>query len=273
MAGRRSGTLVIIGGAEDRDGDKSILCEIAERVGRGKMVIITVGGGNHGQKALDEYEQAFRGLGVPHVYKLTITSREDAKSARTGRALADADGVYFTGGDQLETMSRIGDTPIFTRVHEIYAGGGVIAGTSSGASIMSETMLIGGDSSESSKIRGSLQMAPGLGLLKGVIIDQHFAERGRVGRLLGAVAQNPAILGVGIDEDTAMIVENHQRRFTVCGKGAVYVVDGREVTYTNLSAGMQDETLSIHDVRLHVLSHAHEFALKERRPEMAVEEV
>jgi cyanophycinase len=273
MAGKRSGTLVIIGGAEDREGRKEILNEVADRVGRGKLVIITVGGGKKGDESLDEYEQIFRTLGVPHVYKLAIASREDARSGKAERAMDEASGVFFTGGDQLETMSRIGDSLISTRVHEIYAAGHVIAGTSSGASIMSETMLIGGNSDESSKIRGSLQMAPGLGLLKGIIIDQHFAERGRITRLLGAVAQNPAVLGIGIDEDTAMIVENHQRRFTVCGNGAVYVVDGKEVTYSNLSAEMQDETLSVYDVRLHVLSRGHQFEIKERRPEMVEAEV
>lgn len=180
------------------------------------------------------------------------------------------DGVFFSGGDQLRISSQIGDTAFETRIHEIYDKGGVIAGTSAGASVMSEIMLIRGANSESHRI-GDLHMAAGLRLMRDVIIDQHFAERGRIGRLLGAVALNPRILGIGIDEDTAIVVKG--REFYVLGSGAVYVVDGAGVTYSNIAEGQADSkrTLSISDVRMHVLSTGDRFDLTTRRPMSSVD--
>ncbi|WP_313903528.1 cyanophycinase [Rhizobium laguerreae] len=158
----------------------------------------------------------------------------------------------------------MGDTPIYEHVHEIFANGGVIAGTSAGASVMSDTMLVRGSNASSFRI-GDLSMAPGLGLLPNVIIDQHFAERGRIGRLIGAVSQNPRVLGIGIDEDTAIVVRGH--RFDVIGTGAVYLVDAGHVTHTNIAEASPDEALSIYDLRLHVLSAGDGFNLESCRPD------
>jgi cyanophycinase len=177
--------------------------------------------------------------------------------------IENAAGIFFTGGDQLRIASQIGDTPIERAIKRIYANGGVIAGTSAGASVMSTTMLVKGSNSESHRI-GNLHMAPGLGLLNNIIIDQHFAERGRIGRLLGAVAQNPRVLGVGIDEDTAIIVQGS--KFRVQGSGAVYVVDGGRITYSNVAEAKPDRVLSLCDVVLHVLSAGEHFDLHTRRP-------
>ena len=182
------------------------------------------------------------------------------------RILDDAAGVFFTGGDQVKITSQIGDTPIFRRVQEIYGAGGVIAGTSAGASVMSETMLVEGGDEESHVIGGSVRMAPGLGLIDGVIIDQHFMERGRVGRLIGAVAQNPKNLGIGIDEETAIVVEKGGREFYVLGSGAVYVIDGSEVSYSNVAEQDLKKTLSIHNMKVHMLSQGDSFDLITRRP-------
>ena len=263
MAKRRQKSLIIIGGHEDREGDKVILREIARRLGSGKIVVTTVASGEP-DGLFDIYERAFRSLGVKHVFKLDIRDRLSATEERSVRILDDATGVFFTGGDQLRITSQIGDTPVFARIREIYEEGGVIAGTSAGASVMSETMLVTGNSSDSHRIGSALLMAPGLGLIEDVIIDQHFAERGRIGRLLGAIAQNPRTLGIGIDEDTAMIVERH--RLQVLGSGAVYIVDGRSVTHSNIADEDRDRTMSIFDVRLHVLANGDEFDLKDRRP-------
>ena len=263
MARRRQRALIIIGGKEDREGDRDILREIARRVGSGKIVITTVASEDPGD-LYETYERAFRGLGVKHVFKLDIRDRLAATEERSVRVLDDATAVFFTGGDQLRITSQIGDTPVFARIREIYEEGGLIAGTSAGASAVSETMLVAGPSSDSHRIGAALLMAPGLGLIEDVIIDQHFAERGRIGRLLGAVAQNPRTLGIGIDEDTAIIIERH--RFQVMGAGAVYIVDGRGVTHSNIANDERDRTMSIFDVKLHVLAKGDEFDLKARRP-------
>ena len=262
---RSERTLIIIGGKEDRTADKVILGEVARRVGAGKLVISTVAMANKPDGLFEQYEKAFRALGVKHVFKLDIHNREEATRDSRVRILDDAEGVFFTGGDQIKISSQIGDTPIYKRVKEIYEAGGVIAGTSAGASVMSETMLVEGGDEESHVIGGSVRMAPGLGLIGGVIIDQHFIERGRVGRLIGAVAQNPKNLGVGIDEQTAIVVEKGTR-FYVLGSGAVYVIDGSEVSNSNIAEEDLKKTLSIYDIKLHMLSQGDSFDLISRRP-------
>src|SRR5215207_2597804 len=172
---RSDRTLIIIGGKEDRSNSKVILGEVARRVGSGKLVVTTVAMPGSTDDLFEQYEQAFRSLGVKHLYRLEINARAEATIPSKVRILDDAVGVFFTGGDQLKISSQIGDTPVFQRVHQIYREGGVIAGTSAGASAMSETMLDGGGQQESSTVGGSTRMAPGLGLIGGVIIDQHFA--------------------------------------------------------------------------------------------------
>src|SRR5215204_1861936 len=260
----RDRTLIIIGGGEDRSDDKVILGEVARRVGAGKLVVTTVAMPNPAG-LFEKYDQAFRALGVKHLFKLEVKERREATEAGKLRILDDAVGVFFTGGDQMKITSQIGDTPVFSRVHEIYRDGGVIAGTSAGASVMSETMLVSGDDQESFTVGGSTRMAPGLGLISGVIIDQHFTERGRIGRLIGAVAQNPKNIGIGIDEQTSIVVEGG-RSFYVLGSGAVYVIDGTCLCYSNIAEEAANKTLSVHDLHMHVLSQGDRFDLDSRRP-------
>jgi cyanophycinase len=254
----RRGSLVVIGGHEDKQGDKLILKEVARRAGEdGKIVVSTVAS-SEPELYWEDYERVFRGLGVHHVYHLDVRTREEAKSEKKLRILDDATAVFFTGGDQLKVTSRLGDSPIYDRMCQIYEEeGGTIAGTSAGASMMCETMLVRGEQETSARLGAPLVMAPGLGFLKNAIVDQHFAQRGRIGRLLGAVAHNPRVLGIGIDENTATIWENG--RALVIGENAVYVVDGSSATYTNIAELSQDHALSIFDVRLNVLSHGDVF--------------
>ncbi|WCM25881.1 cyanophycinase [Sphingomonas sp. QA11] len=259
------GPIIVIGGHEDKDGDRLILKEVAARIGKGKLVIATVAS-HEPEGYFDAYQKAFGALGVTNLVELYVNERDETRSTATREILADAAGVFFTGGDQLRISSQIGDTPVEEMVREIHRRGGLVAGTSAGASVMSETMLVRGSSGESHRI-GDLNMAPGLGLIPAVIIDQHFAERGRIGRLLGAIAQNPRVLGIGIDEDTAIIV--HKESFKVVGAGAVYVVDGADVTHSNVAEARRAESLSIFGVRLHVIANDDCFDLTTRRPHVA----
>jgi cyanophycinase len=259
------GSLVIIGGHEDRTGERKILRAVADRLGDdGKIVVCTVASAEP-ESLWEEYESAFRALGVPHVFRLDIESREDASSPRAMRVLEGATGVFFTGGDQLKITSQVGDTPMYSRVQEIYEQGGVIAGTSAGASAMSETMLVANNGDASYRIKSALLMAPGLGLAQDMLIDQHFAERGRMSRLIGAVTQNPRVLGIGIDEDTALILERN-RGFRVLGAGAVYVVDASKSTYSNIGEEASDRTLSSFGLSVHMLSQGDRFDLFTRTP-------
>nr|MDQ2705832.1 cyanophycinase [Pseudomonadota bacterium] len=246
----KQGTLIIIGGHEDHDGDRVILKEVASHIKDGKLVLATVASHEPGGY-LEKYRASFADLGVTEVSELYVDDRADAAHEEKLRALDDVHAVFFSGGDQLRITSQIADTLIYERVHEVFESGGVIAGTSAGASAMSETMLVRGANATSFRI-GDLRMAPGLGLLPNVIIDQHFAERGRIGRLIGAVSQNPRVLGIGIDEDTAIVVTGE--KFKVIGSGAVYLVDGSGVTHSNIAEADADAALSIYDLRLHVLS-------------------
>jgi cyanophycinase len=258
------GSLLIIGGHEDKEDEKTILRMLVKQVGKsGKLVIATVAS-SMPRAVFNDYESTLRGLGMRHIHHLEIESREEARLDAKVNVLRDADAVFFTGGDQLKITSQIGDTPVFLRVREIYDAGGLVAGTSAGASVMTETMMVSGAGDESHRIGSMLNLAPGFGLLPGVIVDQHFAERGRIGRLLGAVAQNPRMLGIGIDEDAAILVR--RGRFQVVGSGAVYIVDGGKVTFSNINEAKPDEPLCIYGVRLHVLNQSDSFDLKNRRP-------
>jgi cyanophycinase len=258
------GQLLIIGGHEEKHRDPLILRELCRRVGAGKLVLATVAS-SEPEKMWETYEPVLRRLGCKHLGHLDIRSREDALRERNIRVLDGARALFFTGGDQLKITSRIGDTPIYERLREIYEAGGLIAGTSAGASVMSETMLVAGDGDTSHRIDSVLKMAPGLGFIDGVLIDQHFAERGRIGRLLGAVAQNARILGIGIDENTAILVE-HGARFQVYGEGAVYVIDGRRVVFSNLAEEETESSMSVFGVTLHQLSQGDTFDIDSRTP-------
>jgi len=264
-APRTKGTLVIIGGHEDRHGEKRILRAVADRLGDDGKIVVCTAASAEPDDLWEEYEAAFRALDVPHVFRLDVDSRNDASGPRAMRILEGASGVFFTGGDQLKITSQIGDTPVFSRTVEIYEQGGVIAGTSAGASAMSETMMVANEGDASYRIKSALLMAPGLGLARDMLIDQHFAERGRMSRLIGAVTQNPRVLGIGIDENTAMIVEREQE-FHVLGEGAVYVVDASKTTYSNLAEEQADRTLSSFGLTIHMMSQGDEFDLETRTP-------
>ena len=265
---KQPGTLIIIGGGERKDDQRRVLAEVAKHAGAGKLVVATVATENP-DETWEEYRQIFKELGVRRLEHLDVRFREQAKSEDRVKAMAGASVVFFTGGDQLKITSQLGDSPVYQTVEEIYAHGGTIAGTSAGASVMSETMLIAGDGEKSHQVGQLLGMAPGLGLIHNMVIDQHFAERGRLGRLLGAVAQNPRQIGIGLDENTAIVVHD-QESFDVVGAGAVYVIDGSTSSYSNLGEREQEreKTMSLFDVKLHVLSEGNRFNLRDRRPEI-----
>lgn len=256
------GPLIAIGGHEDKEHDRVILKEVACRLKGGRLVIATVAS-HEPDGYFESYREAFSAIGVDDLVELYVEERSQSLNGHALDALDGAGGVFFSGGDQLRISSQIGDTPIERRIRELHEAGAVIAGTSAGASVMSETMLVKGASSESYRI-GDLHMAPGLGLIRDLIIDQHFAERGRYGRLLGAVAHNPRLLGVGIDEDTAIVVEG--RQFRVIGSGAAYVVDGEQTTHSNIAEARAERALSMFNVCMHVLSSGDRFDLDARAP-------
>ena len=259
------GTLIIIGGHEDKDGDCQILERVAEDVKRlkGNLVLATVA--THlPEDIVREYTAVFRHLGVEKIDAVDVRTRGDGFKDDNIARLHHNSVVFFTGGDQLRITSQIGASPLYQRMIDIFNRGATIVGTSAGAAAIPITMLVSGPGDESAD-SGRLIMAPGLGLLPDIVIDSHFAQRGRIGRLLGTVALNPKNLGIGIDEDTAIIVERGQQ-FHVMGSGAVYVVDGRGMSYSSLSEQTAEGLISLYDVKLHVLGAGDCFDLTTRLP-------
>jgi cyanophycinase len=262
---RKKGDLIIIGGNEQKspDAGESILKYVAAACsGKGRLVVLTVAS-EIPQEVAETYRATFGKLGVKHIDVLDIRTREQAYDPVNVEKVSDASVLFFTGGDQLRITSQMGGSPVLERIFDLHEDGVTIVGTSAGAAASSETMLIGGMGNES-KMSG-LAMAPGLGLIRGAIVDSHFAQRGRFSRLLGAVAQNPHNIGIGIDEDTALHLRN-DKVFTVLGAGAVYVFDGTAMSFTNLSDRQPEAAIAVHDVRVHVLGRDGRFDLKTRRP-------
>jgi cyanophycinase len=261
--------LLVIGGHEEKspNGDRAIVEWIARAAAGTRLVVVTVAT-TVPDDVWQEYRRLFQDLGVRDVVQLDVRTRTDALDPANVALLTDGAVVLFTGGDQLRITSQVGDSGIFRRLHDLHRSGSLICGTSAGAAVMPETMLVRGPSDTSGEL-SSIAMAPGLGFLQDVVIDSHFAERGRMGRLISAVAQNPSNLGLGIDEDTAIAVEEEgddKRSFTVIGRGAVYVLDGTHVTYSSLSDVQPEGVLTVCGITMHVLAAGEGYDLAARRP-------
>ncbi len=265
MGEKVQGRLLIIGGAEDRQGECRILGEFVALAGGPEARLVVIAAASREGPALGrEYSLLFRELGARAVDTIYVESRQEANVARLVKVLARASGVFFTGGDQLRLTSLLGGTLVERGVRKAYEGGAIIAGTSAGASAMSDTMIVEGPSDDPPQ-RCTLKMAPGFRLLREVVVDQHFAQRGRLGRLLSVVAQNPYILGLGIDEDTAVVVEP-RGWFRVIGSYTATVIDGRSIGVSNVSETEPDAPLALTHVTMHVLPHGYGFDLRNRLP-------
>ncbi|HEX3028965.1 MAG TPA: cyanophycinase [Clostridia bacterium] len=263
MGQKVKGNLVIIGGKEDKYGERDILKQVVGIAGGDKAdLIVMTTATEKPQEVGDEYRRVFQGLGVNEIKIMNINSREDANIDFNAETVEKATGIFFTGGDQLRITSILGGTKIYSALQRAFENGCVIAGTSAGASAMSDTMIVDGKSNDPAR-KCTLKMAPGLGLLKETIIDQHFDQRGRTGRLLCGVAENPYVLGIGIDEDTAIRVFP-DAHFEVIGTNAVTVIDGRSIKSSNVSELQPDEILAINNVTLHVLPRKYGFNMESR---------
>jgi cyanophycinase len=258
------GRLVAIGGGDIRGGDAPLLKEFIKlaKGPRARVVVMTVATDDPAAAAA-EYRAAFKRLGVDDVKAVDVSSRADALEPEALEAIGHATGLFFTGGDQLHITSLLGGTGMQALIHRRYEKGLVIGGTSAGAAMMSNSMILGGPADESPKF-GCVEIGPGMDLLIGAVIDTHFSQRGRYGRLLTAVAHYPQDLGIGLDEKTAMIVNRNE--FEVAGEGAVVVIDGGAMTYTSLPYTEKGEGLSLYGVRVHVLSAGARFDLSKREP-------
>jgi cyanophycinase len=247
------GHLLVIGGAEDKYNERRILKKFLEVAGGDKAeVLIVPVASDFPEFAADVYTQAFRNLGVASPRVLRATSRQDVFQADPDELLDGVTGVFITGGDQMRLVSLLGGTKFADKLrHLVRETSIVLAGTSAGAAGMSTSMIVRGEST-SHPHKNSVRLSPGLGFLKNIIIDQHFTERGRISRLITAVSFNPYNLGIGIDENTAIIVDG-QGVMEVYGAGSVTVVDGSQISYNEIAEVDEHQSFSVCGIHLHVL--------------------
>ena len=245
---------MIIGGAEDKLRRRTVLTEFVRASGGSQARIAVVATASSlGHEIVDVYAALFRKLGAAEVVSVRPETRADAHDPAFVDALADATGIFMTGGNQLKLSGVICGTPFGEAIHEARARGAVIAGTSAGASIQSSHMVAFGVGGATPKQRMT-QVAAGLGLLESSVIDQHFDQRNRYGRLLMIVSQSPQLLGMGVDEDTAAIVsvEDGQEMLRVIGKGAVTIFDPAHMV-SNAHEARRASPILASGVVLHVL--------------------
>jgi len=264
MGEKVKGNLIIIGGAEDKYGERNILKQVADIIGgkEANLIILTTATEKPDEVG-NEYRKVFENLGIINIEVLKINSREEANSDNNSERIENSTGIFFTGGDQLRITSILGGTKVYKALQNAFEKGIVIIGTSAGASVMSDTMIVDGNSNGPAR-KCTLKMAPGLGLLEEAIIDQHFDQRGRIGRLLCGVAENPYVLGIGIDEDTAIRVFP-DAHLEVIGTNAVTIIDGKSIKSSNVSELKPDEILAINNVTLHILPGGYGFDMNNRQ--------
>ncbi|HEY8559967.1 MAG TPA: cyanophycinase [Pyrinomonadaceae bacterium] len=247
------GHLLVIGGAEDKYNERRILKKFLELAGGDKAeVLIVPVASDFPEFASDIYVQAFRRLGVANPRVLRATSRQDVVSIDADALLDGVTGVFITGGDQMRLVSILGGTLFAQKLRRMVSDTDlVLAGTSAGAAGMSTSMIVRGESTPHPQ-RNSVSLSPGLGFLKNIIIDQHFTERGRISRLITAVSYNPYNLGIGIDENT-MIILDKEGTLEVFGAGTVTIVDGSQITYNEIAEVGEHQSFSVCGVNLNIL--------------------
>ncbi|HVN46591.1 MAG TPA: cyanophycinase [Steroidobacteraceae bacterium] len=260
--GHERGWIIPIGGAENKENDPRILERFVRVCGGALADIVVVPTASRAHETGPRYERLFRDLGAARVTVMDFDTRRDCREPGRWKRLEEASGIFFTGGNQLRLTTLLGGTPVAKLIRARNAQGVTVGGTSAGASILCEHMIAGGDEG-SSIVAGSVRLAPGLGLTNRFIIDQHFRERDRLGRLLTAVAYNPFAVGIGLDEDTAAFI-GPDEVVEVEGSGSVTLVDPSEVTFSSLGSVEEGQPACMLGLRLHMLVSGATFNLKTR---------
>ncbi len=263
--GRRTARLVIVGGAEDRLQDRVILRKFIEYAGgpKASLRLITAASG-FPEVVAESYTRAFAEMGAQNFAVLPLSDRESAFSSQLHDDILRADGIFMSGGDQSRLMATIWETPVLSALHQAFHFMGCcIGGTSAGAAVMSRHMISQGPALLRPR-KDAIDTDIGLGLLPDAVVDQHFSERRRLARLLSALAQRPDLLGVGIDEDTALVVERGQA-IEVIGRGVVTLVDPSQA-HTNVESLESDEQIEMLGLQLHTLPSGHRYAVSRSAP-------
>jgi cyanophycinase len=247
----RRGWIVPIGGAEEKVRDPAILKVFVERAGGKEARVAVIPTASRLKDTGDRYVELFEELGVAKAYSLPFDTRQDCQRKDWLEKLEKASAVFLTGGNQLRLSTTLGGTPVGRLLRQRNAEGLHVAGTSAGAAYISEHMIAFGDEGATPRAN-MVQLAPGLGLTNTVVVDQHFRQRDRLGRLLTALAFNPFATGIGLDEDTAAFIAPDET-FEVVGTGAITVVDPSELAFSSMDSAKRQEPVSLINVRIHVL--------------------
>ena len=257
------GPVMIVGGAEDKLGDRVILSRFVQLAGGedARIVVITTAS-SLGESAADVYREIFLALGAVEVVGVRPLTRTEANAAAVAQPLKQATGIFLSGGNQLRLSSIVAGTRLARELQAAHLRGAAIAGTSAGASALAGHMMAFGASGATPKHRMA-HVAEGLGILNGMIVDQHFEQRTRLGRLLSVVAGSPSLLGIGLDEDTAAIVHPNDT-IEVIGRGAVTIVDGSEIA-TDAHESRGHRPLMVSGAILHSVPAGYMFDLTTRR--------
>lgn len=259
----KRGSVFAIGGREVRSSNLDVLASFVSCCGGhdARLVVLTAASRDPAAR-VPEYDAAFRALGVHQVAHFHQEQRDEASDPALLAAVETADGVFFTGGSQLKLVSTIGGTPLAARLRARHLAGMHVGGTSAGASAMSAVMIARGTGGLGARL-ASVRMSPGLGFLPDVIVDQHFRERDRIGRLIAAVLCNPSMLGFGLDENTAFVLDP-AGIVSVCGSGTLTIVDGAGIEVSNVDEIPDDAPAAYAGVRLHALTAGWSYDLAKR---------
>jgi len=249
--GETRGWIVPIGGAENKENDKRILARFVAVSGGREADIVVIPTASRLHETGGRYEQLFRDLGAARVSVMDFDTRRDCHEQGRLDRLEKASGIFFTGGNQLRLTTLLGGTPVAKLIRGRNAHGVTVGGTSAGASILSEHMIAFGDDGASA-ISGSVRLAPGLGLTNRFVIDQHFRQRDRLGRLLTALAYNPFSVGIGLDEDTGAFI-GPDDTLEVEGSGGITVVDAAEVSFSSMDMVHEGQPICMLGLKLHLL--------------------
>lgn len=245
------GYIIPIGGAEEKIHDPAILKRFAKLCGGREARIAIIPTASLASDTGRRYEGLFRELGVASAEALPLESRHDCEHPETLARLETATGVFLSGGNQLRLATHLGGTPAAKAIRLMNARGVHVAGTSAGAAFLSEHMIAFGEEGASPRA-GSATLSPGLGLTNRVVIDQHFRQRDRLGRLLTALAYNPFAVGLGLDEDTAAFI-GPDETIEILGSGGVTVVDPSDIEFSSMDLAKRDDPVCLLGVRLHIL--------------------
>lgn len=257
------GYIIPIGGAEEKFHNPEILDRFVEVCGGKSARIAIIPTASELEDTGRNYEKLFRKLGIKHARVLQMLTREDCQSQKFLDYIEGSQGIFMTGGNQLRLSTTLGGTPVAQMIRRRNAAGMHVAGTSAGAAFMPEHMIAGGDEG-STPSPDMVTMAPGLGLTNSFIIDQHFRERDRLGRLLTALAYNPFAVGIGLDEDTAAFIRPGDC-LEVVGSGGITIIDPTHLSYSSMDRARRGEPVSLIDVKLHILIAGGRFEIASRQ--------